>query len=208
MSTPQIKAAATLFDQTKRRRSRRDAVIQTASYLFNETGVSGTSLDDVAHALGLTRAALYYYVKSKEDLVYLCYSNSIEVGETALNAAREVGGTGLDMLCNFIKYQLELGWGLENTSAVLSELTFLEPERREQIIERARANDEGVRRLIEQGVQDGSIDCPSPQIVERLILGAINWLPWWYSSEGQLSISEISDIFCGFVTNGLKARDS
>ncbi len=51
----------------------RDRMLKAAASCFNQKGYSGTSLKDVARHLGLTDAALYYYVKNKEELVYQCY---------------------------------------------------------------------------------------------------------------------------------------
>ena len=51
----------------------RDRVLRAAAHCFNHKGYSGTSLKDVANMLDLTDAALYYYVRNKEELVYLCY---------------------------------------------------------------------------------------------------------------------------------------
>ncbi|HEX2138711.1 MAG TPA: helix-turn-helix domain-containing protein, partial [Woeseiaceae bacterium] len=51
----------------------RHRVLKAAAACFNHKGYSGTSLKDVADHLGLTDAALYYYVKNKEELVYQCY---------------------------------------------------------------------------------------------------------------------------------------
>lgn len=58
----------------------RDRMLRAAADCFNQKGYSGTSLKDVANRLGLTDPALYYYVRSKEELVYLCYLRAAEVG--------------------------------------------------------------------------------------------------------------------------------
>ena len=52
-------------------RTVRDRVLKAAATCFNHKGFSGTSLKDVSKHLNLTDAALYYYVRNKEELVYL-----------------------------------------------------------------------------------------------------------------------------------------
>ena len=54
-------------------RLKRNRMLKAAARCFNIKGYSGTSLKDVADLLGLTDAALYYYVRNKQELVYLCY---------------------------------------------------------------------------------------------------------------------------------------
>jgi hypothetical protein len=68
----------------------RHRILRAAATCFNQKGFSGTSLKDVAKHLGLTDAALYYYVKSKEELVYQCYLRAAELGQRS-DAARARG---------------------------------------------------------------------------------------------------------------------
>ena len=72
----------------------KDRMLRAAALCFNQKGYSGTSLKDVAGHLGLTDAALYYYVRNKEELVYLCYLRAAELGKEALDKAVDRGGNG------------------------------------------------------------------------------------------------------------------
>ena len=74
---------------------KRDRMLRAAARCFNLKGYSGTSLKDVANILGLTDAALYYYVRNKEELVYLCYVRAADVGREAMQRAIDEGGRGL-----------------------------------------------------------------------------------------------------------------
>ncbi len=75
------KAEETRFELQK------DRMLRAAARCFNEKGYSGSSLKDVARLLGLTDAALYYYVRNKEELVYLCYLRAADVGREAMQRA-------------------------------------------------------------------------------------------------------------------------
>jgi AcrR family transcriptional regulator len=60
------------MDQSADTRSRTDTrarIQQVAVELFTEHGYEGTSLREIAERLGVTKAALYYHFKSKEDIV-------------------------------------------------------------------------------------------------------------------------------------------
>src|SRR4051794_15507806 len=89
------------------RRSKRDAVLEEAARRLNASGVSLASLSDIAQALGLTRAALYYYVEDRDDLVFQCYRRSCEVMARDLDAAAKGAGTGLERLKAFIEHSLD-----------------------------------------------------------------------------------------------------
>ena len=81
----------------------KDRMLRAAAECFNEKGYSGTSLKDVADKLDLTDAALYYYVRNKEELVYLCYVRAADVGREAMLASIEEGGSGLDKVMRYLR---------------------------------------------------------------------------------------------------------
>ena len=94
------------FDREQQRRMKRDKLLKVAADCFNQKGFSGTSLKDVAQKLNITDAALYYYVKNKEELVNLCYLRALDLGQSALDRAIEEGETPLLKLELFIRYQV------------------------------------------------------------------------------------------------------
>jgi len=77
---------ARVADET-RFEAQRHRILKAAATCFNHKGFSGTSLKDVSRQLGLTDAALYYYVKNKEELVYQCYLRAAELGREAMERA-------------------------------------------------------------------------------------------------------------------------
>ena len=88
--------------------SQKDRMLKAAAQCFNLKGFSGTSLRDVANLLGLTDAALYYYVRNKEELVYLCYLRAADVGRDALEGAAAAGGTGLEKVVRYLSRHVEM----------------------------------------------------------------------------------------------------
>src|SRR5437868_5052987 len=89
------------------RRSKRDAVLDAAARHLNARGVSNTSLGEIAASLGMTRAALYYYVDDREDLVFQCYRRACEAMARDLDAAGREAGPGLDRLTAFVDRALD-----------------------------------------------------------------------------------------------------
>ena len=81
-------------------------MLRAAAHCFNQKGYSGTSLKDVADRLGLTDAALYYYVRNKEELVYLCYVRAADVGRDAMDAAVRDGRSGIDKVRRYLEYHV------------------------------------------------------------------------------------------------------
>ena len=53
-------------------------IFDTATELFHKKGYRTTTLDDVSRELGITKAAVYHYVSSKEELLYIIYIQALE----------------------------------------------------------------------------------------------------------------------------------
>src|SRR3972149_6717153 len=67
----------------------RERILAESARIFNRRGYHGTTLDDVARALGVTKAALYYHVRSKEELLFQCHQVLIEIALEGIRRARE-----------------------------------------------------------------------------------------------------------------------
>ena len=77
-------------------RLKRNALLREAARAFSGRGYHNTSLDDVAAVLGVTKAALYHYVRSKQEILFECHMLSLDLGDEALDYARRHGHTGLE----------------------------------------------------------------------------------------------------------------
>ena len=71
---------ASVPDRQQQREAKRHAVLQAAAQLFNERGFHATSLDDIAARLNVSKPTLYYYVKNKQELLFLCHSLAFDLG--------------------------------------------------------------------------------------------------------------------------------
>lgn len=83
-------------------RQKRQAVVRAAARAFLDRGFAGTALDDIAGSLGVTKAALYYYIRSKQDILRLCHEAALELMEAALDQARAVTDNGRGAVIAFV----------------------------------------------------------------------------------------------------------
>src|SRR4029450_2810471 len=91
------RAPKTLLEPVAKR-GRRDLLLDEAARQLNTKGISQTALLDVAAALGLSRAAVYYYADDRQDLVLQCYRRACEALARDLSAAACDPGSGLDRI--------------------------------------------------------------------------------------------------------------
>jgi len=190
----------TRFDQ------QRDRVLKAAAHCFNRKGYSGTSLKDVANMLGLTDPALYYYVKNKEELVYLCYVRAADIGREAMQRAVAEGGTGLEQARRYLRYHIEIMVGERGPIAIMSEIPSLKSEHRDEVLELSRQHSKNFEDILEDGIADGSIEACDVRMTGNAIMGSINWIPKWFHG-GEAAADKVIAGFPDVLTRGLAAEE-
>lgn len=161
----------------------RDRMLKAAAHCFNLKGYSGTSLKDVAAMLGLTDAALYYYVRNKEELVFQCYLRAAEIGRDAMDRAVLEADSGLDQVRLYIRYHIEYMLGERGPIAIMSEIPSLQPRHRDEVLEFSRLHSSRFEALLKKGTEDGSIAPCDIRMTGNAIMGAINWIPKWFHGD-------------------------
>ena len=185
--------------------SQRDRILKAAATCFNQKGYSGTSLRDVSRHLGLTDAALYYYVRNKEELVYQCYLRAAELGRKAMERGVAEGGTGLEQAFLYIRYHIEIMVGEEGPVAIMSEIPSLKRGHRNEILEVSRRHSAGFEDILRRGIADGSIAPCNLRMTGNAVMGAINWIPKWFHGQPSMA-AEVSREFPEILTRGLAAQ--
>ena len=181
----------------------KDRMLRAAAKCFNEKGYSGSSLKDVAAILGLTDAALYYYVRNKEELVYLCYLRAAELGREAMQRAMEEGLSGMDTVIQYLHYHIEMMVGDRGPIAIMSEIPSLKPKHRDEILMVSRAHSARFEAILEQGIADGSIAPCDVRMTGNAIMGALNWVPKWF--HGDAAVAEnVAAEFPQILSAGLR----
>ena len=183
--------------------AQRHRILKAAASCFNEKDFSGTSLKDVSRHLGLTDAALYYYVKNKEELVYHCYLRAAELGREAMDKAVRDGATGFEQAHLYIRYHIEIMVGADGPVAIMSEIPSLKRSHRNQILEVSRRHSAGFEEILARGIEDGSILPCDVRMTGNAIMGSINWIPKWFHGKASIG-KEICREFPEILTRGLK----
>jgi AcrR family transcriptional regulator len=162
-----------------RRMSKREAALDEAARLFNERGIAATSIADVAAAMRVTRAALYYYFEERDDLAFQTYERACQIIAGDLEAASEEGRDGLGRTLAFARRALTPE---RAPVAVLGEVEYLKPPQRSIITRASARNIQAIEGFLEQGVDDGSIRSCDTHVVAQTISGLVSWIqlsPTW-----------------------------
>jgi AcrR family transcriptional regulator len=190
------------------REVKREAVIRAAAHAFNLKGYHNTSLDDIAAALEVTKPTVYYYVTNKEQLLFECFVAGVEQIRAGFREVREQDIPARERLHAVLRHYAktiasEFGWVM-----VRVEEQDLSPDMSSHIKAMKSEIDQGIRKLIREGIQDGSIHPCDPKMTAFALAGSLNWIAHWYRENRSMTAAEIADAFITVFDNGLQPRRS
>ena len=181
-----------------------EELLDVSARMFAQHGYAATSLQQIADELGILKGSIYYYIKSKGDLLYEVIRSVYWDGFERFQRYSQEAGTGLELLARAIEgHAVFLVEHLTATTVYLHEFERLEPAQREQLTEydyRQLVSD-----LIRRGQADGSVRGDvDPAIAALAVLGAVNWIYRWYRP-GLRTPEEIGGEFAKIFVSGLAA---
>lgn len=165
-----------------------------ATRLFAERGFAGTSFQDISDAVGLTRPALYHYVKSKDDLLAKLVAEITEDSAASIDAmSRRADLASPAMLREIVLWLAHhQGSHAARFRLIIRSEADLPPEVAATHAENRRAVLRSLATAIDRGVADGSFRTVDARVAALGILGMVNWIAWWYNPDGKDDLDAIS----------------
>ena len=192
------------FESRRRARDdKREAVLRMAVQLFLEQGYHRATLNEVANRLNITKPALYNYFRSKEDILFECWTMGQERVEDRITETNAMNGPGLAKLRQIVRAYAEIMASDFGASLVRFNVSDLSEPNQKTTLAGKRRIDRAFRGYIEQGIADGSIKPCDVKLTAFAILGALNWIGHWYKPDGELSPDQIAGDFAARLTDGL-----
>ena len=182
---------------------RRESMIAAATHCFSRQGYHGTTMDDIASRLNVSKTALYYYVSNKEELLFQCFLAAMDMGMEGLRLAEQLDEGADVKLRVALEHYIFAITGRMKAGVVLLEERMLSPRLYREVVRRRDEYEHGMRQIVEEGVASGVFAPCIPKVMVFAILGAVNWIPRWYSPGGPLSGEEIATTFASYLVRGL-----
>ena len=192
----------------RRRHSTRVEILKSAAAAFRKLGYHGATVEQIAAALEMKKGNLYYYFKNKEEILYACHEYSLD---RLLELLDEVDRTSLpadEKLRRLIVASVHIILDELHGTALFLDLEALSPAHLKALVVRRDRFDHAVRAIIRQGMAAGVFATGDPKFVAFAILGAVNWIPRWFSPEGAATSDEIATRFADYLLAGLRRTDS
>ena len=189
--------------------SKRLEVIRGAARVFARLGFHGASLNAVADELQITPAALYYYVKSKDELLLEAGNFATERLEPVVEALKvDKTRNGLEKLRHFFRVYADYSCDDFGRCFALSNPDDLPSPYREFDLEGRRVLTEFARSLIREGIRDGSIQPCDDRLLAFMLYGATNSMARWLSPSGPRSPIQVMDAMLDMLVEGIGSQES
>ncbi|MDD2176053.1 TetR/AcrR family transcriptional regulator [Acidovorax sp. D2M1] len=190
----------------RQREAKRNAVLQAAAQLFNERGFHATSLDDIAARLNVTKPTLYYYVKNKDEILLQCVSKGLEMMLEGIDASRAAGGKAIDQLMTCMQVYARIVTQDFGMCLIRVGDEQLPPESRKELRRLKSAIDQEFRRLVAEGVAEGSLQPCDPKMTAFVIAGALSWIGRWYQPGGEYTPEQVAQQCIATLCDGVLRR--
>jgi len=184
--------------------STRIQILKCAATAFRRLGYHGASVEAIASALRMKKGNLYYYFRNKEEILFACHQYSLD---QLLTLLQEVEANDLppdDKLRRLIGGAVHTILDELHGTALFLDLEALSSSHLRTVIARRDQFDRGIRRVLQTGIEQGVFAPIDAKLLSFALLGAINWIPRWYSPEGPSSSQEIADRFADYLIGGLR----
>ena len=179
-------------------------IYRAAAQIILRKGYDATSVNDIANALGMTKAGLYHYINGKKELLFDIMNFGLdELDEEVVTPAKSIPDTS-DRLRFIIANNARLVTRGQGAITILvDEITALTPAQNRKITRRKRAYFESLRDTLNQLKAEGKLQDVDTTAATFCLLGMINWLSRWYRQDGPLTEEQAAEQIVKIALNGL-----
>ncbi len=193
-------------DAPRPSKRRYQEVIDVAARIFNEKGYEATSIQEIAEEVGILKGSLYYYIDTKEDLLFSVIKEAYDAALGVIQELEQREGSALELIEALLEgHAAVFASTFVQSSVFFREFRALSEERQETIREAADVYSRFLISQIRRGQRSGEV---KPEINARLaaigIIGMMNSMAFWYRPDGPASAGQIGREFSRLVVGGLQ----
>src|SRR6476469_10127717 len=183
--------------------ARRTELTRQAARLFAEKGYHGTSIGDIAEALGVQKGSLYAYIESKQDLLYVTMAEGARAFHAGLDSIPEELPATEKIRLALRSHLRVVADQLDVATVFVREWRYLEGERRDEIVAERRRYEDRIRALFREGRELGELRAALDDATAALLLlSAANWAYTWLRPGNDTD--ELADRFYDVLLDGMR----
>jgi AcrR family transcriptional regulator len=196
---------STLGVGNSRKRHDADSITDISVALFRERGYDATSMDQLASAAGISKAAFYHHVSGKERLLEAGMNRALDALEALFDEPRTQEGSSLDRVSHLLERIVQLEHSLLNEVTVLLRARG-NSEVERTALQRRRAFDHRFGDLVARAQEEGDVRSDlDAHLSARLVVGMATWLVEWYRPDGPITSTTLANHVVCLAMQGLSA---
>ena len=186
--------------------TRRNELTRQAARLFAERGYHGTSIGDLAEAMGVQKGSLYAHINSKQDLLYETMREGADAFHAALDALPDHAPVTERIRLALRGHLRVVAEQLDVATVFIREWRYLEGDRRDEIVAERRRYEERVRALFREGREVGELRTDLDDATAALLmLSAANWAyTWLRPGRDTDDLADLADRFYALLVDGMR----
>ena len=183
--------------------TRRSQLTREAARLFAEKGYHGTSIGDLAKAMGVQKGSLYAHISSKQDLLYETMAEGARAFHAGLDAIPDEAPATEKIRLALRSHLQVVADQLDVATVFVQEWRYLESVRREEIVAERRRYEERIRAYFREGRDRGELRTDLDDATAALlVLSAVNWAYTWL--QPGRDTDELADRFYLLLVDGMR----
>ena len=183
--------------------TRRTELTRVAARLFAERGYHGTSIGDLAKALGVQKGSLYAHIESKQDLLYAATQEGARAFHDALDSVSEDAPVADRIRLALRAHLRVVAEQLDVATVFVREWRYLEGERAEEFLAERRRYEGRFRAMFREGREVGALRTDlDDHAAVLLVLSAANWAYTWLPPG--VDTDELADRFFAILLDGTR----
>lgn len=193
---------------SRKRRARREQVLEVAARMFFERGFESTTTQEIGAELGLLKGSVYYYISTKEDLLFEIIEQYHEATSEYFDRIVESDDGPVEKLRKLVITETaHTATHITRSSLFYTEWRSLSSEHQQVIIAERRRHEAAVAEWITTAQAAGDIRAElDPKLTTLAILGMVNSVYRWFRPDGNKTAEEVGQEFCSVVIDGLLQR--
>jgi len=184
-------------------------VYRTAAQIILRKGYDATSINDIANALGMTKAGLYHYINGKKELLFDIMNFGLdELEEEVATPACSIADPSARLRFIIASHAQLVTKGQGAITILVDEITALPPAQNRMITRRKREYFNHLRDLLNELKAAGKLNDVDTTVATFSLLGMVNWLSRWFRQDGDLTQEQVAEQIVKIALNGLLRPES
>src|ERR1041384_1833206 len=179
-------------------------IYRTAAQIILRKGYDATSVNDIANALGMTKAGLYHYINGKKELLFDIMNFGLdELCAEVMKPAQAIADPGERLRFMLAGHARLVTKGQGAVTILVDEMTALTPAQQKKIPQRNRAYFDFMRATLNQLKAAGRLHDIDTTVAAFSLLGMVLWLSRWFRQDGALTAEQAAENIVKIAFHGL-----